>query len=183
MTNRKNARKYKIARSAIKQDSLFFGIPALIVFTFGLIVSAMDGYNGLVAILWQVVKDPRMLHQLSGMNILGLALFIIGLTIALIAVFTLKQYYSSFLVIRLEHQLITHGIYRYVRHPVYLGVLMAVFGAPVYASSPKGLLAMACLIPIFLNRIRMEERLLITEFGDGYRAYQKSTRKLIPFIY
>jgi len=42
---------------------------------------------------------------------------------------------------------------------------------------------MSPLIPIFLNRIRMEERLLTEEFGDAYRAYKKATSKLIPFIY
>jgi protein-S-isoprenylcysteine O-methyltransferase Ste14 len=42
---------------------------------------------------------------------------------------------------------------------------------------------MSALIPIILNRIRMEERLLTEEFGDAYRAYVEATSKLIPFIY
>jgi protein-S-isoprenylcysteine O-methyltransferase Ste14 len=42
---------------------------------------------------------------------------------------------------------------------------------------------MSVLIPIVLNRIRMEERMLIEEFGDAYQAYRKATRKLIPFLY
>ena len=56
-------------------------------------------------------------------------------------------------------------------------------GAPVYASSYYGLLIMSALIPIFLNRIRIEERMLTEEFGDAYRKYRKATRKLIPFVY
>jgi protein-S-isoprenylcysteine O-methyltransferase Ste14 len=39
------------------------------------------------------------------------------------------------------------------------------------------------LIPVFLNRIRIEERMLIEEFGDAYREYRETTRKLIPFVY
>jgi protein-S-isoprenylcysteine O-methyltransferase Ste14 len=39
------------------------------------------------------------------------------------------------------------------------------------------------LIPIFLNRIRMEEEMLTEEFGDAHRMYMETTRKLIPFIY
>ena len=54
---------------------------------------------------------------------------------------------------------------------------------PVYASSLFGLLTMLVLIPILLNRIRMEERLLTEEFGDAYRTYKETTSKLIPFIY
>ncbi|NHZ72798.1 MAG: DUF1295 domain-containing protein, partial [Aquificales bacterium] len=88
----------------------------------------------------------------------------------------------STLVIRKDHQLITHGIYRIVRHPIYLGVIMVVIGVPIYASSLLGLLIMSALIPVFLNRIRIEERLLIDEFGDTYRAYKETTSKLIPFI-
>jgi protein-S-isoprenylcysteine O-methyltransferase Ste14 len=42
---------------------------------------------------------------------------------------------------------------------------------------------MSALIPVFLGRIKIEERLLITEFGDEYRTYQASTSKLVPFIY
>jgi len=86
-------------------------------------------------------------------------------------------------VIREDHQLITHGIYRYTRHPVYLGVIMAILGLPIFASSLYGLLIMLVLIPIFLYRIGMEERLLTEEFGDAYRDYQETTSKLVPFIY
>jgi protein-S-isoprenylcysteine O-methyltransferase Ste14 len=60
---------------------------------------------------------------------------------------------------------------------------MVCIGVPVYASSLYGLLIMSALIPVVLNRIRIEERLLTDEFGDAYRTYKESTRKLIPFIY
>jgi protein-S-isoprenylcysteine O-methyltransferase Ste14 len=46
-----------------------------------------------------------------------------------------------------------------------------------------GILIMLVLVPIFLIRIRMEERLLMEEFGDAYQAYQAATSKLVPFIY
>jgi protein-S-isoprenylcysteine O-methyltransferase Ste14 len=42
---------------------------------------------------------------------------------------------------------------------------------------------MSALIPIFLNRVRMEERLLTEEFGDAYRRYKEATSKLIPLVY
>ena len=56
-------------------------------------------------------------------------------------------------------------------------------GVPVYASSLYGFLTLSALIPVFLNRIRMEERMLTEEFGDAYRNYEGVTSKLIPFIY
>jgi protein-S-isoprenylcysteine O-methyltransferase Ste14 len=54
---------------------------------------------------------------------------------------------------------------------------------PVYAPSLYGFLVLSLLIPIFLNRIRMEEEMLTEEFGDAHRMYMETTRKLIPFIY
>ena len=175
--------RHGIVRNAIKEDVLYFAIPALLVFTAGLVVSSLDGYGGLMKKLWELVNQPEKLYSLSAQSILGLALFFGGLTTAIVAQITLQRSYSGTLVIREDHQLITHGIYRYTRHPVYLGVIIGVIGLPVYASSLYGLLIMSALIPIFLNRIRMEERLLTEEFGDAYRTYKETTRKLIPFIY
>lgn len=174
--------KHRIKRNAIKEDILFFGIPGLLVFTTGLVLSAMDGYDGLVGTIWNMAGHPRSLGLLSAWNIAGLTLFVVGLTFAVIAVCTLKRFYSSTLVTRKEHQLITHGVYRYTRHPIYLGVLMACMAPAVYAPSLYGFLTMLVLIPIFLNRIRMEEKMLTEEFGDAYRIYKEATSKLIPFI-
>jgi protein-S-isoprenylcysteine O-methyltransferase Ste14 len=60
---------------------------------------------------------------------------------------------------------------------------MVFTGLPVYAASLYGFLTMLVLIPIFLNRIRLEEKLLTEEFQDEYQKYKKTTKKLIPFIY
>lgn len=175
--------KHHIVRNAIKEDLLYFAIPAILIFTAGLVVSAWDGYDGLVSKIWLVVRQPGFLRLLSIVNVLGLALFIFGMTIAFVAVGTLRASYYSTLVIRENHQLVTHGIYRYVRHPVYLGVSIAIIGIPVLASSLYGFLIMLTLIPLILLRIRIEERLLTEEFGDAYLKYKATTSKLVPFIY
>jgi hypothetical protein len=56
-------------------------------------------------------------------------------------------------------------------------------GIPKVAERLRDLLAMLALIPVFLNRIRMEERLLTEEFQDAYRQYKEKTKALIPFVY
>ena len=60
---------------------------------------------------------------------------------------------------------------------------MVVTGIPVYVASLYGFLSSLVLIPITLNRIRLEERLLTEEFQDAFVKYKETTRKLIPFIY
>jgi protein-S-isoprenylcysteine O-methyltransferase Ste14 len=183
MTKRGFLARHRIVRNAIREDLLYFALPAIIVFFAGLVVSARDGYDGLLSTMWDLVRRPENLNLLSVQNALGLALAVIGFTIILVALSTLRMSYSSTLVVREDHQLITHGIYRFVRHPIYLGVILVLFGVPVYASSLLGLLIMSLLIPVFINRIKIEERLLTDEFGDAYRTYKDTTRKLIPFVY
>jgi len=183
MPKRSYLERQGIVRSNIKKDLLFFAIPALLVLTTGLVVSVLDGFDGLVIKTWELGTPPENLYTFSALNILGMAIFVVGMTIAFVAVFTLRRSYSGTLVIREDHQLVTHGIYRYTRHPIYLGVLIAILGLPIFAASLYGLLVMSALIPIILNRIRMEERLLTEEFGDVYRDYQETTSKLVPFIY
>ena len=176
--------KHGSVRNAIRKDVLFLGIPAILIFYAGLAVSARDGYDGLIETIWGLIRQPQNLSLLSLQNFIGLALFVTGFTHLLVAHFTLRRFYSSTLVIKEGHRLITHGINRFTRHPIYLGVLIICIGAvPVYASSLYGLLVMSALIPVFLVRIKIEESMLTEEFGDAYRIYKKNTRKLIPFIY
>ena len=175
--------RHGIVRNAIREDVLFFAIPAVLVFFAGLGFSARDGWDGVVVTIGDLVRQPGSLYLLSVQNTVGLILIVIGFTILLAAHLTLRWFHSSTLVIREDHQLITHGIYRFTRHPIYLGVILVTIGVPVYASSLYGLLIMSALIPVFLNRIRIEERMLTDEFGDAYRTYKEATSKLVPFIY
>ena len=101
----------------------------------------------------------------------------------IVAQTTLWRNYSGTVVIREDHQLIIHGIYRFTRNPIYLGLIMVVIGLPVYTASLYGFLTSLVLIPIILNRIRLEEKLLTEEFQDAYQKYKKTTKKMIPFIY
>jgi protein-S-isoprenylcysteine O-methyltransferase Ste14 len=60
---------------------------------------------------------------------------------------------------------------------------MALIGLPLFLPSYYGFATMLLIIPLFLNRIRMEEEMLIGEFGPDYIAYMKTTKRLIPFVY
>jgi protein-S-isoprenylcysteine O-methyltransferase Ste14 len=183
MTKRGFLARHGIVRNAIREDLVYYALPALLVFTAGLVVSVLHGWDRLIAAILHLVGQPANPHTLSVQNILGLALIAAGIAVLFVAASTLRRFYSSTLVIKEDHKLITHGIYGYTRHPIYLGVIMVSIGIPLSAASLYGLLIMLALIPVLLNRIRMEERLLTEEFGDNYLAYRDSTSKLIPFVY
>ena len=93
------------------------------------------------------------------------------------------QFSTIFLNINNDHQLITNGLFQYVRHPLYSGVIIKFLGFGLFSSSIYGSFFITIGLIFLIPRIRIEEGMLIKEFKDEYKAYQKTTKKLIPFIY
>jgi protein-S-isoprenylcysteine O-methyltransferase Ste14 len=167
---------------------LKFAAPAIIVFYVGLRVSAEigaepPGSTRFPKVLWDLIRDLWSISALSAWNVVGLFLLVAGFAILLTAQITLGRNHASVPIIWEDHQLIRHGIYRLVRHPLYLGVITVCIGLAVFGPSLPGLFIMSLLIPIFLILSRIEERLLIETFGDAYKEYHRTTRMLIPFPY
>ena len=96
----------------------------------------------------------------------------------------LGRNWSLSLELREDHKLITEGIYRHVRHPMYVGFwLWAVAQAlllPNWIAGPAGLIGFGTL---FFGRVAREERMMLEKFGEDYRAYMARTCRLIPGIY
>jgi protein-S-isoprenylcysteine O-methyltransferase Ste14 len=156
----------------VRRDMIAFAIPAFLVFSGGL------GICG-----WDFVRRHDGALELSALNVFGGFLVVAALVHNVACQVTMGRSYSASLVTREDHQLITRGMYRYVRHPIYLGVITAATGIALFTSSLLGLIVLWGLIPVFLRRIRMEERMLIDEFGVEYEKYMESTRTLFPFLY
>ena len=113
----------------------------------------------------------------------GVAIFATGGALRLWPVFVLGRRFSGLVAIQPGHTLVTTGIYRVIRHPSYLGLLLTALGWALAFRSGVGLVLLALLIPPLLARIRSEERLLDAQFGDEYRAYKKLTSRLLPGLY
>jgi protein-S-isoprenylcysteine O-methyltransferase Ste14 len=114
---------------------------------------------------------------------LGIAIFAAGGVLRLWPVFVLGRRFSGLVAIQSGHTLLTTGIYRLIRHPSYLGLLLTALGWAFGFRSGVGLLLLALLIPPLLSRIHAEERLLNAQFGDEYSAYARRTSRLLPGIY
>ena len=176
-------RRHGFVRNSIRRDLLQFALPGITVWCMEVRFLARDGLSRFWGTIWGLVKQPQNLFMFPVQSIIGLALVIIGLIIMVVGQLTLFRNYSGTVLIRENHQLITHGIYRFTRNPIYLGAIMVFIGLPVYAASLDGFLTSLVLIPIILNRIRLEEKLLTEEFQDAYQKYKEATKKLIPFIF
>jgi len=115
------------------------------------------------------------------LQIVGAFVFITGLWILWRSHVDLGRNFSPSLFIRNRHTLVTAGVYRTIRHPMYLSFLMWALGQALLISNwlagPLGLIAFAL---IYLFRIEREEKQLLETFGDQYVSYQKVTGRLIP---
>jgi len=116
--------------------------------------------------------------------IAGGSAMIAGLALRITAALTLGKFYTRTLTRLSDHKLLTHGIYRYVRNPGYLGTLLLFIGAGI-ASNNYISMAVCILLPIlaYLYRIHAEETMLRESFGEEFISYKKRSWRLIPFIY
>lgn len=114
----------------------------------------------------------------------GLVLLVLGLIVRWIAITHLGRFFTVNVAIAQDHQLITTGPYRFVRHPSYSGTLLVFLGFGLCLLNIFSFLAI--LLPIsaaFLWRMHVEEDALRQAFGDRYRSYAAKTRRVIPFLY
>ncbi|MFA6017524.1 MAG: isoprenylcysteine carboxylmethyltransferase family protein [Patescibacteria group bacterium] len=115
----------------------------------------------------------------------GFILVILGFIEGVVARKTLDDNWtnSNEYQIKTNHELITSGIYGYVRHPIYGGILLMVPGVLLVAGSYTFIAGLVAMLLIFEVFARREEKLLTKHFGKKYIEYMKTTKKFIPFVY
>jgi len=95
----------------------------------------------------------------------------------------LDRNWSQTLELREDHQLITRGVYRTIRHPMYASIfLWSLAQGLLLRNCVAGWSALITFIPLYLVRTPREERMMIEAFGDDYRAYVQRTGRLLPHL-
>jgi protein-S-isoprenylcysteine O-methyltransferase Ste14 len=112
----------------------------------------------------------------------GLAVFLSGLGLAVWARIYLGRNWGMPMSQRVDPELVTTGPYRYVRHPIYTGIIFGMIGTTM-AISVYWLVAVMLLGAYFIYSATVEERNLERLFPDTFPAYKRSTKMLIPFIF
>jgi protein-S-isoprenylcysteine O-methyltransferase Ste14 len=128
-------------------------------------------------------KIGRMAHW-NVFFAVGMALVVIGFMIRIHSLLTLKQYFTYSVAKVEDHKLIETGLYKFIRHPGYLGQLLIFAGLSISLSNWLSVLLM--MIPVAIGytyRIKVEERFMIEQMGASYLAYQKRTKRMLPLIY
>jgi protein-S-isoprenylcysteine O-methyltransferase Ste14 len=114
----------------------------------------------------------------------GIAIWWIGILIRWVSIRTLGRFFTTDIAISSGQHVVQQGLYRWIRHPSYLGGLLAVIGIGITMSNWLAmLLPVACLAAAYAYRIRIEEQALVRGLGPAYTAYMRRTWRLIPYIF
>lgn len=114
----------------------------------------------------------------------GFMLMAIGIAVRSTAIAQLGRFHTPNVAVRQDHTLKDTGLYRYVRHPSYLGALIAFLGFGLALDNWLSLVVIMGVTPvIYLYRVHEEEQALSEAFGDAYRRYCARTKRLIPRVY
>jgi protein-S-isoprenylcysteine O-methyltransferase Ste14 len=116
--------------------------------------------------------------------IIGFSLFIIGLILQGVAEATLGKYYLPSIGTVEGQKIIKNGIYKYIRHPGYLGEIIIFFGLGFVTYSLLGILgAFIVALMVYVGEVIPEEKYMLEKFGKEYEEYMKETFRFIPYIF
>ena len=150
---------------------------------YNIVLMTVVWLSAMALTVWDFIVLQSPSYRFGAISFIGLVCFMAGVTIRLVARRTLGGRFAHRLAKAEGRTLVKHGVYSYVRHPAYLGSNFVDSAIPLLLNSLLGFLLMQLLVPLLLHRIRIEERILIKEFGDEYSEYVRTTKKLVPFIY
>lgn len=114
---------------------------------------------------------------------IGCALVVAGLLVCLWARVTLGKNWSGIVTVKERHELITHGPYAFVRHPMYTGLCLMFLGTWLAIGTLGGLLGFAVLAYGFWIKLKQEETFMLKQFPDHYPAYMKHVKALVPRVW
>jgi protein-S-isoprenylcysteine O-methyltransferase Ste14 len=114
---------------------------------------------------------------------IGVVVLASGLGFTVWARRVLGRNWSGRIAIKQGQQLVRAGPYRWIRHPIYSGGLIAVLGSAVASGTVSGFLGLALACAALGHKVRIEERWLTREFGDQYAQYRRSSWMFLPYVF
>ena len=125
----------------------------------------------------------RLLPDLTSMVLAGLLLEITFLGLAVWARMLLGRNWSAAVTTKVDHQLICSGPYRFVRHPIYSALLGAYGSIAVVSGEVHAVVGFVLICVAYWRKIRLEEQVLGSLFGDAYIQYRERVSAVIPGVF
>lgn len=130
---------------------------------------------------WPALND-RFVPVAEWPGAVGFALVVLGLAFSAWARVYLGRNWSAAVTLKQDHELVRSGPYRWVRNPIYTGMLIAIAGSALARGRWSAALALALAIGSFWYKARKEERVMHDAFGADYERYKREVKSLIPFV-
>ncbi len=138
----------------------------------------------LVPVFEFVLRAAMVPAPFSAWVFVGAVVLLGGTALRVWAIRVLGSAFTGVVQTTDEQSLINQGPYRVVRHPSYTGVLLAFLGQSVmFASGWGAALTLGVMVPVYLYRIRHEERALRSHFGERYEVYRSKSWALMPWVF
>jgi protein-S-isoprenylcysteine O-methyltransferase Ste14 len=158
-------------KRAKKRESSWERMQHLIPLVFGFWLLFEKNWNGL---------DMRLVPDTPAAWWLGLVLTAAGVAISIWARVSLGTNWSGVVTLKNGHELIRKGLYRWIRHPIYTGILLAMIGTAVIKGHMRGWLGFLIVLAAFYFKARREEGFLRHEFGGGFEEHARRTGMFLP---
>ena len=128
---------------------------------------------------WKWLAD-RVVRENSAVAWMGLTLTVGGLLFAVWARIALGANWSGTVTIKSGHNLIRRGPYRWIRHPIYTGLLASLVGTVMLQGGVRSFLGFGTILFALYRKARREEEFLSEEFGDEFAEHTKHTGMFLP---
>jgi protein-S-isoprenylcysteine O-methyltransferase Ste14 len=135
----------------------------------------------LAIVLVNLVPAHSLAVHSAALKAVGVVLLAAGLGLAVWARIYLGRNWGTPMTQKVEPELVTSGPYRFVRHPIYSGILLGFAGTALAINGYWALIFGVCLI-YFIYSARVEEGIMTSAFPTTYPSYRARTKMLIPFL-
>jgi protein-S-isoprenylcysteine O-methyltransferase Ste14 len=143
----------------------------LVLVGFWLLFGGLWGWGGL---------HYRLVPNVSAVRAAGLGLTAIGVGIGIWARLSLGSNWSGMVTLKDDHELVRKGLYRWIRHPIYTGILLGMIGTAMIKGHLGAWLGGGVVLTAFYFKARREERFLQEEFGSGFEEHSRRTGMFLP---
>ena len=126
--------------------------------------------------------DPYLLPRTLPVRIIADVMAVAGVAILVWARTILGRNWSGAVTLKENHELIQHGPYAYVRHPIYSGLMLLGLATAVHYATLGGFVLLALVWVGFALKMRQEEQLMTEHFPDRYPAYRARVKAIVPFL-
>ena len=113
----------------------------------------------------------------------GVALLAAGLAFTVWARVRLGRNWSGIITVKEGHELVRSGPYRWIRHPIYTGLMVAFLGHAIAYNELRCFLGVLLCVAALLRKMSIEERFMREQFGEEYSRYAATTAALVPLVY